>query len=837
MKHIFQIIPALICLLCGNVQAAIKAQWSTEEAIAGERVILLILNESNVGEELVGIQSITNVESPSTDIDIAFKNAKYKKSVDKERFNTPEKYEHVRLRTAETGTQTEAHMLPVDIMTSGHVTCAPLQVTLSNGKTTTVQVPSLPVRKLRESSVSLPNGTKLLYMWIFDENTYCNGKAQRGILKLMLPPEVDDIGEPQCRNEQQQIHIHPYIGGQLASAIREKLPAEQYRKKGSKVYQIREYAIDFLPQVATPLNLSLPVYLGGNATAHNITLPALTLTEKSKASSLPIITDDIQKHHFSGLTVRNQDEQFRVSAQTDATELMHKKEINVHITITGPRYLEFIDSVPILNRNKLADKWEFGPPTKKLIHGADGCVKKVVITQPMTPISSVENGIPSFVLVYMNENYFAEQSSDPYTTIVTEPIMLPWASSATSLQNTPDQQPRKDSIYHFMPNQSSGGNGPATELPFCLWYLLYLPGCTILLWLSAEKIIRLRKAGNTRRALHKELQVIGNNQEGIAFLKELGAFIESKLPLSNKDEELQAILNKRDTEAFRPDSRTGISPTERSRMLKSVRKALKRLSLLLGACLLLHPTPAQATDTAMQYYEAGDYVKAREILLQELADGCRDRDKGELLYNIGNCQYHQGNKGEAALFYARALLETPGLKEAEANLATIQKEQHAIMPDSRTHDSVFTILSEPQLHLTTIICTAALLFFIALGLLLKGKFKPAVRTATGISLMLSLLCGINHIYYLTRAVPHITSTPPQELAYIISDCNALKSASNTADIAIKLPASTPVHILATRGSLRYVETFTGVRGWVPADTAVPLKEGTVTETTLHLKFK
>ena len=831
MKHILHITLTLLCLLCYNAQADIRAQWSTEAAIAGERVILLILNESKEGEEPAHIQSITNENSPSTDVDIVFKNAKYKRSVNKDNFNAPEKYERVDLRATESGTRTEAHMLPIDITSSGDVTCAPLQVTLSNGKTVAVQVPTLPVLKLNEkNTITLPDKTTLLYMWIFDENSYCNDKTQRGILKLMLPPEVDAIGNPQCHGKQQKLHIHPHVDGQLASAIREKLPNEQYRKKGSKEYQIREFDIDILPQKATPLELSIPVYTNGNATPHEVRFSALPLTEKNKSSSLPIMTDAIQQQHFSGLTVRNKDEQFHISATTDATELMHKKELIVHITVTGPRFLEFINEVPILNRNKLADKWEFGPPSRKLYHGADGCVEKLVISQPMTPIASIENGIPSFVLVYLNENYLAEQTEEPYTTLVTEPIMLPWASATTP-------QERKDNLYHFMPNKSSGGNGPAVELPFELWYLLYLPGCTILLWLSVAKIIRLRKAGNARRALHKELHAIGNKQEGIAFLKELGAFIESKLPHSNEDEALKAILNKRDAEAFRPDSRTGLSSAERSRMLKSVKKALKRLSLLLGACLLLTPSPAQAADTAMQYYEAGDYVKAREILLQELAEGSTERDKGELLYNIGNCQYHQGNKGEAALFYARALLETPGLKEAETNLATIQKEQNAIMPENRTHDSVFTILSAPHLHIATIICTAALLFFIALGLLLKGKCKPAVRTATGISLLLSLLCGINHIYYLTRAVPHITSMPPQELAYIIKDCNALKSASNTADIAYKLPASTPVRILATRGSLRYVETFTGMRGWVPADIAIPLKDGEVSQTSLHIKFK
>ena len=835
MKQLFHITIALLCLMCYTAQAELRARWSTDEAIAGERVILMLLNESHEGEEHVAVQSITNKSDSDATVDIAFTNAKYRKSVKQDRFNEPELYERVELKPTDAGTRTEAHLIPVDITASGVVSCRPLQVTLSNGKSYQVDVPPLRVHKLKENSITLPCGTEILYMWLFDEAAYCNGKTQRGILKLMLPAEVDDVGEPRYSGKQ-QLSIRPTVGGQLASCIREKLPEAQCRKKGSKLYLIREYAIDLLPKTAEPISLSIPCYTKGNTKPQLIALPPLRLTDKSRVSSLPIIADAVQEKYFTGLALTGKDEQFHISATTDATELTHHKEINVYITVSGPRFLEFIDTVSALNHDKLASKWKFGQAEKKEFRAADGGFEKVVITQPMTPLASIENGIPSFVLVYMNENSMDEQKIDPYHTLVTEPILLPWASAEAGI-STLGEERKKDSIYHFLPNRLAGGNGPAMELPMQLWYLLYLPGCGILLWLMGQKTLRRWQSGSSRRDRNRELTAISNQQDGIVFLKELGAFIEKNIPSAAEDEPLQQILRRRDAEAFRPDTKATLNQNERRSMLKTVKKALGRLSLLMLAAVALYPQSAMANDTAMQYYEAGDYVKAREILLQELEAGSVDRDKGELLYNIGNCQYHQDNKGEAALYYARALMESPDLREAEANLATIQKEQMAIMPERKAHDSIFTLLSEPQLCVASIICTAALLFFFALCLVAKGSVRSSAKTAAYISLAFSLLCGVNHLYYLTRAVPDITATPPQELAYIITDADARKSASNTADIAIKLPASTPVRILSTRGSLRYVETFTGVRGWVPAEVAVPLAEGDVVQTSLHIKFK
>ena len=53
-----------------------------------------------------------------------------------------------------------------------------------------------------------------------------------------------------------------------------------------------------------------------------------------------------------------------------------------------------------------------------------------------------------------------------------------------------------------------------------------------------------------------------------------------------------------------------------------------------------------------------------------------------------------------------------------------------------------------------------------------------------------------------------------------------------------LPPSTPLHLLATRGSWSYVETFTGVRGWLnAADAAALMPSGTEPALPLIIRFR
>lgn len=55
-------------------------------------------------------------------------------------------------------------------------------------------------------------------------------------------------------------------------------------------------------------------------------------------------------------------------------------------------------------------------------------------------------------------------------------------------------------------------------------------------------------------------------------------------------------------------------------------------------------------------------------------------------------------------------------------------------------------------------------------------------------------------------------------------------------MVVTLPASTPVHLLAQRGEWSYVETFTGVRGWVAAQDVRALVPGGTPKTPVIIRW-
>jgi len=125
----------------------------------------------------------------------------------------------------------------------------------------------------------------------------------------------------------------------------------------------------------------------------------------------------------------------------------------------------------------------------------------------------------------------------------------------------------------------------------------------------------------------------------------------------------------------------------------------------------------------------------------------------------------------------------------------------------------------------TTVSTAALALCVALLIARRGQQKPWLQTCTALSLLVSLLCAADWGYYTTRQTPDLSSLPPDNVAYVLKATELRTSADEKGAGIMKLPPSTPLQLLATRGSQSYVETFTGVRGWITAADAEPLMPG------------
>ncbi len=841
MRHIIAFIICVFATVIQTAQAKIEAIWSTDFALPGEEVVLVIQRINDNNNDPTGIIRVS---------DLKLKNAGMtRKSPFQDHHFTETLYDD----NYKVIGHVEGILKHIEVSRSGKVECSDVVVTLSNGQKETVQVPDLPVynpgdlKPVTVSEAGIPE-FKFYTIWKHNQPNQCYvGKTIHASVKILVPTNYLSHNLPKTISKLVTAgDFHSHIQGGSNDILKQKWPLRNRKiKLRDNEWYVLDLETDFVLKNADNAQEQHQVFailpcefvfdttqtdskgFTVNSKAKRqieLHLPALTFD-----SPLPLPPDP--PADFCGLTGS-----FNLSATTDAKELAVNEMVNINITVKGTGMLELVPCPTLRD----ARNWKMLPPSQQIIKTPSGEVEAVVFSVRMRPLAEV-SGIPAFSM-----SYFSEEEGE-YTTAVTQPIGLPWKETETSgtgqvvALNTPPPAAKVPveeltDIYHFMPDATENGNGAGITLPRGIWYLLYLPGLGIILWMIGKNAFSAWAENSGKRYKNKELNRLSSEEEPVAFLKGIGAFIEKNIPTAASNEELRAILRKRDTEVFRPAANVHLTKEEKTTMLKTVRKALSCIiTAMVLLCSFTQICPAE--DLAMKYYNRGQYSKALKILQEEQQAGTEKRDLGELLYNIGNCKYRLDKPGEAALYYARALQVTPDLEEAKANLAFIQRKEGAILPQTKGADKVFTFLSYPQLWLCTVVCTAILLFCIALKLLLKDKLRRTINTTMGISLLFSILCIVNYIYYTTRTIPNLTATPPHDLAYITQATTARTAAIDTAEKVIDLPASTPVRLLATRGNQSYVETFTGVRGWIDSEAAATLSAKPDSRQPLIIRFE
>lgn len=825
MKNIIAIICAL-ALLCQMAQAKIKAVWSTETALPGEKVVLALLNERDNASPL---QMKQIKPGELTNGRFLARGNNY--------FN-----ESIQDANGKTTGRIEVYLMLVEVGRSGKVECDDIEVTFSAGNTEQVKVPALTVLttatvKWRDIDANMGSNaaqTKFGTMWVVSpQKDYYTGQNIHAHIKLLLPLNFVQLALPTivAPNVKADSFRSP-LGGIPGAIIKQWLPFRERIVLADKQQWIAcDFVVNLIPYADTTaqggnydVHVSIPCVFqveqresGANFVFTSLHQESITLNLPKLELARPLPFPPNAPADFTDLTG-----QYRLKATTDDKELRMNEFVTVKLTVEGSGNLELMPCPKPQDNTH----WKLETPTRNYRYSATGEITAVEYSQLMRPTAEV-NGIPSFAF-----SYFNPETGD-FQTAETAVIDLPWTATDTEGSGqviTEDGPPPAGTvpvaeltdIYHFLPNAEEGGNGAAAKTAKEWWYLLYLPGVGILLWLLGKALAVHIKAGSRQRAIGKEWAAISREKDNTLFLKKTGAFIESHLAAAAKEPEMQAILHKRDTEVFRPNGTAQLNETERAGMIKTIKKALSKLGALAAVFCCWQAQQATAADEAMDAYQAGQYTRSLQLLEKELEAGTDTRNKGELLYNIGNCHYRLNHPGQAALYYAKALTETPGLAEAKANLGFIQRKEGAVLPQKNAMEEVFTYLSMPQLWLAMVICTALLLLSIALAILLKERLKHTLRICIGISLVLSLLCLADYIYYSTRPIPDITATPPQDLAYIVQNTTARTAPLEQAGSVINLTPSTPVRILNTRGHHYYIETFTGVRGWIPTEAATRL---------------
>lgn len=795
MKHIINLFYTLFCCIGSLAMAEIVPVWSVDVAVPGEKVALYLV-DTDIGEDLFMIQKRPTVSNAAMEI-----------------------MQHYAGANPMDANRAAMEVYPLQIIPDapGEVRLTGLEVKYNSGRTEVIEVPALPVvsqSAIRWSKKPVNFGV-LWYTNIKDGYVH---QPIKTAVKILLPGGVDTMGAPQMSAVDVKVgNFQPTLQGVLAMVHNQAMGTTTAYAKGQTwrtvdytgtLTPFREGNSDVAGKIVLEQRQGFFSIMRAEADLPVLTVGALPLPPGAPANFADMVGE------------------YSITATTQAKSLAMHEAVEVEITVKGTGNLEQLECPKPAD----AADWKLVPATRKPIVGPNGETTGMVFSQLLRPTAEV-GGIPSFSF-----SYFDPKKME-YRQAATAPIPLQWRDTETTgsgIQAAVAAEPppagtvpvaEMTDIYGYMPRAMYGRD---ITLPRWMWYLLYLPAALVFATLIINALRSKLAAGAAGRARDRELSELASRQDALSFLKGVGAYIETHVAPGSMTPELQKIIDRRDEEVFRPDARTSITPQERNIIMRTLRN-IGTGAALLFLCL----APLAQANTAQDDYKGGQYSKsiAKLEAVENYPDALRQ-------YNMGNCYYRLNQPGMAALCYARALQENPGLKEARANLAFIQRKEGALLPRGTVTDDIFTLLSPSQLWVCTIVSTAVLLLCIGLLIMRRKESKPWLQTITAISLGASLLCAADWGYYTTRQTPDLSSLPPSDIAYILKATPLRSSADAQGAGIMTLPPSTPLHLLASRGSCAYVETFTGVRGWVnTADTATLAPNGAEPGVPLIISFK
>lgn len=794
MKYTLNLLYTLIFSLAGLAFADIVPVWSVDVAVPGEKVALYLV-DTEVGEDLFSIQKRPGVENAALEV-----------------------MQHYAGANPMDPNRAAMEVYPLQIIPDapGEVRIKSLEVQYNSGRKQSITVPPLPV--VSQSSIRwMKKPVNFGVLWYTDiKDGYVHQPVKTSV-KLLLPGGVDTVAAPQLSAVDVKVgNFQPTMQGVLAMVHNQAMGTTTAYAKGQNwrtvdftgtLTPFREGNSDVAGKIILEQRQGFFTLMRAEAELPVFTIGALPLPPGAPANFADMVGE------------------YTISATTTAKTLAMHEAVEVEITVKGSGNLEQLECP---KPNDAAD-WKLVPATRKPIVGPNGETLGMVFSQLLRPTAEV-GGIPSFSFSYFDPKRME------YRQAATAPIPLQWRdteANGSGIQHVAAAEPppagtvpvaEMTDIYGYMPRAMYGSSW---TLPRWVWYLLYLPAAIIFLALGIKALRRSVAAGAAGRARERELNELAARKDGLRFLKGVGAYIETHVEPGSMTPELQQILDRRDEEVFRPDAQTSISPQERNIMMKALRNIATKVGILL-LCI----APLTLANTSQDNYKGGQYSKAITQLEQNEAYPEALRQ-----YNIGNCYYRLDQPGQAALCYARALQNDPGLKEARANLEFIQRKEGALLPSGSVTDELFTLITPSQLWVLTIISTAALALCISLLMARRGEHKPWLQTCTAVSAAATLLCAADWGYYTTRQTPDLSSLPPDNVAYVLKETELRTSADAKGAGIMKLTPSTPLQLIATRGSWSYVETFTGVRGWITAaDAATLMPDGREPKLPILLRF-
>lgn len=517
---------------------------------------------------------------------------------------------------------------------------------------------------------------------------------------------------------------------------------------------------------------------------------------------------------------RNAVGRFQILARAETAGLREGDTITMRLTVSGRGNLDALKP-PELDSNNSA--WKPYPASSLPRQGERRDISgSIAFSQIIRPVGRQEI-IPPFRLVVF------DPIEERYHSISTPPIPFELAAAAPAILpnallpdvRTPIEEMESilglvDPLRSVHPESVSGW--------WKWWHLL--PSLIAILLLAQITKLRLLPRWRTPAAVQEldrwltAVEQSGNDSR--EFLRSSGSFIERWIPTEKRDEEINAVLERRDTDCFQPGGGSEeLRASERKSIISLMRsRALASLSALLLLAALALASPAKAaTSTPSDFYhqaqaawEEGSFRSA--IHLYEAAHQNGESPSADVLYNIANCYFQLEERGLAALFYRRALHLDPNHAEARQNLRFLKRKTGAITivrPPYRDYlgkvnRSLFSTFMAFGIWITS-------LSLLSLFASLSRGLKPLIWTSLSIAPLIAIIGGVGLALY----PDDLEFAPITEQAVTVNKeaMEARTEATSSSAEVILVPPGSLCRPLAQRGPWTYVELANDTRGWLP----------------------
>lgn len=541
---------------------------------------------------------------------------------------------------------------------------------------------------------------------------------------------------------------------------------------------------------------------------------------------------------------------FSISATATPNELSVGDPLAVDITIDGSGNFEALNAPGLMP----PEGWKAYPPRR---YNVDGPIdpnltptlqRRIGYSMIFVP-EKVHTELPPFELSYFSptqKKYIAARTPPIAMrikpgTVVAAAVGVESSGGVEAPKPPPVQQPKPQisDILMKIPAKAQWLSTAAVNAPLTtstrFWAIQSIPAALVIL-ATLFTWFRRRRAEATN-GLRGELQQLwhGLEESNLAdrdFLQRAAHFIHRSQPGGVKDEELQQIISRYETQSFTaaPSPGQELGAGERSRILSTLAPLLKRTAIFIATLAMLSlnagaadASPDELYQQAREALEKGKFTQA-QYLGESLTKQEPPALSSAVFTLIANARYRQEDMGRAALWYQRAQLLDPLNPEVRQNLRHLDGKLRFFRFGEDSPLAEWSLLLNKN---TWVIAASAGVWLILLALMrwiLAASQKGSSGAYALIFSILGLLLFIPSATF--AAIRPVPGDRVKDVMVVTArEVSAYTSATVTSGSVIALPPGSQVRLLEKRGAWSYVEVPSGdehVRGWVESATYTPL---------------